>query len=192
MSALVVLYLVLERRPEKVLIDGPLAMPAEPASETAEDASGVRFTPDFAVDGPTTLVVELERDAVAGFVGVGVALVHRSSGDVRQLALGTEWMPGAEGASRGSLRASARIDRVEGGTWLARLEPAWEPARAPLPARETGAEVPAAPSATIRIRQERRSPVHFWVAAGLIALPALVQIGRRLWYTRRHGGGDDR
>src|SRR5690606_35628140 len=111
----------------------------------------VRFTPDFEVDGPTTLVIELEREAMEGWVGVGIALVHRSSGEVRQLALGTEWRPDAEGAARGSLEASARIDQVGGGTWFARLEPGWEPARTPLPGRETGAEVPSAPGATIRI-----------------------------------------
>ncbi|MBW3591249.1 MAG: aminotransferase class III-fold pyridoxal phosphate-dependent enzyme, partial [Actinobacteria bacterium] len=73
------------------------------------------------------------------------------------------------------------VDEVQSGTWVARLEPVWEPGdpRAPAPP----------PAATLRIRQERRSPVHLIVAAVLVALPALVQIGRYVWYTRRANRG---
>lgn len=192
LAALVAAHAVFElSRPEKILVEGPLEMPAHPASvpppEDAPDGA-VRFTPEIDIDGPTTVVFELERSAMEGWVGVGIALVHRTSGAVRRLALGTDWIRPIGGDPSGSLHASARVDRVSSGSYVVRLEPAWEPARPPLPGRaEEPGDMPDPPAATIRIRQERRSPLNFWVAAALVVLPALVQIGRRLWYTRRHG-----
>lgn len=196
LAALTVLYAVFElSRPERVLVEGPLEMPSQPSS--AESAAGdaevstraaeaVRFTPELEIDGPTTLVFEMTREATDGWVGVDIALVNRDSAEVRQLALGTEWLTSAEAEARGSLEARARVDEVESGHYVVRLAPAWEPVRRPLPGRAEGApEESQPPRATIRIRQERRSPLHFWLAAGLVALPAVVQFGRWLWYTRR-------
>ena len=174
LAALGVLYAVLERsRPEKTLAEGslPLYVPGADHGDEAL-AAAIRFTPELEVDGPTTLVVELEREAAEGWAGVAVALLHRESGEVRTLDLGSP-----QAGDRRELRARARVDEVRGGTWIARLEPVWEPGDRDDPA--------PAPRATLRIRQERRSPVHLLVAALLVVLPALVQIGRRVWYTRR-------
>lgn len=203
LGALAVLYGVFElSRPEKILIEGPLEMPSRPSSAESEAgdaevsaraAEAVRFTPELEIDGPTTLVFEMTREATDGWVGVAIALVNRDSAEVRQLALGTEWMPSAEAGSgvaeergSGSLEARARVDEVESGRYVVRLAPAWEPVRQPLPGpSEAEADATRAPRATIRIRQERRSPLHFWLAAALVTLPAVVQFGRWLWYTRR-------
>lgn len=167
--ALVVVFAVFEgSRPDETLAEGPLPLGSE-----------IRFTPDLNVEGPTTLTVALEREPRAGFAGVGVSLLHRESGEVRQLVLASNWVPTRAGAHQGSLSAVARVDEVASGTWIARLEPGWEPLEG---------ETAEPPAATIRIRQEPRSPMHFWVAAGLVVLPALVQIGRYVWYTRRRAG----
>ena len=180
LAALVALHAGFElTRPAKVLTEGALALPPRPASDGTADveelARGVFFTPELAVDGPTTLVIELERGAMEGWVGAQVSLLHRDSGEVRQLSLGSSFVRGPDGRATGALSSRARVGEVESGTWIARLEPAWEPID---PAAE-------APHAMLRIRQERRSPVHFWGAAGLVVAPALVQVARRVWYTRR-------
>lgn len=164
--ALVVLYAVFEgSRPSETLAEGALPLDAE-----------MWFTPELEVDGPTTLVLELERAPAAGFAGVGVSLLRRETGEVHQLALASPWVEPRGGAHGGSLTTSARVDEVGSGTWIARLEPGWEPMEG---------ERAEPPAATFRIRQEPRSPLHFWLAAGLVTLPALVQIGRYVWYTRR-------
>lgn len=198
-------------RPEKVLIDEALQMPRWPASrqsghpddfednfedeeeadEAAEErALAIRFTPELHIDGPTTLHIELEREPVEGWVGLAVALIHRQSGEVRELALSSVYRRGPEGRPKGDLRVDALVDRVEDGGWVARLEPAWEPLADPLPGRQSASAAPVEPPAVrVRITQGRRTPWQLWLAAGLVLLPAVVQIGRRLWYTRRSKTG---
>ena len=187
-------------RPEETLWEGELTLPRVPESwrseedEAAEDrVADVRFTPELSVDGPTTLTLELEREPVEGWVGVAVALIHHDSGEVRQLALSSTYQRDVSTEGHGELSVDALVDQVQSGGWVVRLDPSWEPLAEPRPGREDAVDdLPEPPWVGLRVTQGRKSPWHLWLAVALILLPAVVQIGRRVWYTRRskRTGGD--
>jgi len=199
LAALLVLGLVFETGDEQVLVDGPLELPSEPASERPisgrESTPGaVQITPEVEIDGPTTVEVTLTRGRKEGWVGVSCALVSRDTGDVRQFGVSTDWRDKPGGGSTGTLENSARIDQVEGGRYVIRLAPTWQPVEAPVaPGGEAAEpEAPEPPGARIRVVAGGRSPLTFSLAAGLILLPALVQIVRWAIHRRRaQGAGAD-
>lgn len=196
---LVVAWFVELRHEQRTLVDGPLALPQAPASLRASSEDGLEdraiiLTPAFTVEAPTTLGVTLRRDGSEGWVGVDLALIEESTGEMRQFGLRAAVPPGAaDGVGR---EASALIDQVEAGRYVVRIAPSWEPLGALTAAdslnRAAGESAlepapepaPAPPSASLRIVEGERSRRGLGLAALALLLPAIFLSARFRWRRR--------
>lgn len=173
-------------REQRVLVDGPLALPPMPASdmprnsaEPVEDA--VQMTPELAIDGPTSLEIALTRDASDGSVGVDVALVNLDSLEMRELWLGLDRVPPGGAPSEAATRATALLDRVQTGRYVLRLAPRWESPTPPHPLRARGDDAPPAPPRVhLRVSTGADSHLDLALAAALIVAWPVFLTGRRL------------
>ncbi|RLB56252.1 MAG: hypothetical protein DRJ42_03925 [Deltaproteobacteria bacterium] len=171
-------------RETRVLVDGPLALPSMPASQVRLSEGGlidnaVMLTPAFSIEAPTTLTMTLRRDASEGWVGVDLALIEETTGEIRQLGLGTEVRRTVGADLEAQRESSVLVDRVAPGRYVVRVAPGWEPL-----ARLTTAEAsdqdrgpslaPSPPAASLRIVEGRRSHWSLAFAALMLLLPALV------------------
>ena len=89
---------------------------------------------------------------------------------MRQLALESEVTESPAGGARAGAEVRALVDQVPSGRHSFRFEAVFRP----------GVRGEPAPEAEITVTAGRRSPTTFLVAAGLILLPPLVQLGSRL------------
>ncbi len=169
----------------RVLVDGPLALPGVPASE-ARLAEGevvdnaVMLTPAFSIEAPTTLTMTLRRDATEGWVGVDLALIEETTGEIRQLGLGTEVRRTVGADLEAQRETSVLVDQVAPGRYVVRVAPSWEPLGQVTTmgaSDEDGGGTSIAlspPAASLRIVEGRRSHWSLAFAALMLLLPALV------------------
>ncbi|MBW2462570.1 MAG: hypothetical protein JRH11_13055 [Deltaproteobacteria bacterium] len=195
---LTVAWFVELSRDTRVLVDGPLALPSMPASEArlSEDGlvdNAVMLTPAFTIEAPTTLTMTLRRDASEGWVGVNLALIEETTGEIRQLGLGTEVRQTVGADLEAQRESTVLVDRVAAGRYVVRVAPGWEPlgqvGTAGASDQDEGPRIALSPpAASLRIVEGRSSHWGLAFAALMLLLPALV-MSIRSALSRRAAGG---
>lgn len=163
----------------QTVVQMPLNVPGPPV-DPHEGESGdlvhreVQLTPTFAVEGPTTLTLQVERSAVDGVFAVDIALVHEETGELHELGLSSGWRHDLASGRRGNLDAEALLDRIPTGHYHLQLEPRWEPLGRPTTAAgEIDRAEITLPQAELRVMEGQRRPVAFLGALGLLWLPPI-------------------
>lgn len=169
-------------RPERVYVDGPIALgrgslPAVAGTSPVLDPTDAYFTQPFRIEEESSLSVRMRTTGLDnGWAALALALVNDSTGDVYEAELETEYYHGYEGGehwTEGSTTASERIAHVTPGWYVLRIDPEWSQAA-------------GQPTATLRIETAGPAPGCFVCSVLLLWLPAIVIFFRsRSFETRR-------